>query len=269
MNTEVPSNVLVETQRLWYYIEDYKQKGPIPEHLIRNMFEEKVLGPETLIWSKPMTDWAPASQVEIFSEALCHCSPPSPYATTPVSEESVIRKAPDTVPQVRPWVRFWARFCDIYLFVFTFGVVCGIVCPSVLELPDAFVGISIMLMWVFVEAGFLSAWGTTPGKWLLKTKVKDLRGGNLSFSNALSRSFLVLFKGLGLGIPIVGLITLCVAHSNLKKQGWTSWDRENGSVVVHARISEIRTVVATLLILGFIILIAMTSFYSATAAASV
>jgi len=264
MNTEVQSNMLVETERSWYYIEDYKQKGPVPENLIKRMFAEKILGPQTPIWS-----WAPASDIETFWDDLSHSIPPAPAATAPMSESPTIASQTATVPQIRPWVRFWARFFDIYLFAFAFGITCGILCPSILELPDAFVGISIMLMWVFVEAGFLSAWGTTPGKWLLKTKVKDLRGGNLSFSNALSRSFLVLFKGLGFGIPIIGLITLCVAHSNLKKQGWTSWDRENGSKVVHARISEIRTVVATLLILGFIILIAMTFVSSATATASV
>jgi uncharacterized RDD family membrane protein YckC len=78
--------------------------------------------------------------------------------------------------------------------------------------------------------------GTTPGKWLFKINVRDSRGRKLSFSDALNRSFSVLFKDMGAGIPFISLFALLSSKSKLKKDGITTWDEDGGHVVTHEKI---------------------------------
>lgn len=97
--------------------------------------------------------------------------------------------------------------------------------------------------------------GTTPGKWLFKTKVITGSGAKLDYSTALSRSFSVWWRGMGIGFPLICLITMLVAHGHLTKSGATSWDRDDELIVVHERIGVVRTLVAIAFFSGFLILI--------------
>ncbi|NPV82916.1 MAG: RDD family protein [Candidatus Aminicenantes bacterium] len=146
----------------------------------------------------------------------------------------------------RPWVRFVARFIDYNLFGIVFALVLLVVAPRLLIIPEFFLGMLILFLWVFVEAGLLSTWGTTPGKWLLKTRVRDGAGNRLNFSRAFARSASVWLRGMGMGLPIISLITLAVAHKKLLRDGITVWDREGGFVVSHEKIGVARTAVALL-----------------------
>lgn len=69
------------------------------------------------------------------------------------------------------------------------------------------------------------------------TTRKDER---LRFLVALERSFLVWIRGLGLGIPIISLITEIVAYNHLLKFGQTSWDRDLHGTVIHGDLSAVR-----------------------------
>lgn len=151
-----------------------------------------------------------------------------------------------TVVQVRPWVRYWARMMDIYLISIVVGVTIGVIAPDALNEKgaDQLFGLACIFAWVFVESLLLSTIGTTPGKWLLRTRLIPPAGTALSYSIALSRSFKVWWRGLGIGFPLVGFFTMIVAHGNLTKNGITSWDKDDGFTVVHHRIGPLRIIVA-------------------------
>jgi len=153
----------------------------------------------------------------------------------------------------RPWVRFVARFIDYNLFTIFVALVLLVVAPRLLIIPEFFLGMLIIFIWVFVEAALLSTWGTTPGKWLLKTTVRDNAGNKPAFSRAFSRSASVWLRGLGMGLPIISLITLAVAHKKLLRDGITVWDREGGFVVSHEKIGAVRTTVALLFMAAIIL----------------
>lgn len=239
-------------EKYWYYVKNDKQEGPIPESKMQEMFDTGHLGSETLVWSESVKEWTPASKVESFRVKIIPSPPPLPRKPPPIpSFEKAKRVEEETVLKVRPWVRFWARYFDYILFSLVIGLVFGFVAPSLLDAPNIFIGMLIFFIWVFVEACLLSAWGTTPGKWLLKTTVRDSTGKKLPFSKALNRSFSVWLRGLGIGFPIVSLITLIVAHEKLTKKGVTTWDWEGGFVVSHKKIGTIRTMVAILFFIGF------------------
>ena len=172
--------------------------------------------------------------------------PLSPSAPTPASVSQVCR----------PWVRYWARMFDIYVAALVGGIVVGIVNPHAFDKPgsDQLFALVVIFLWVFVESIFLSTSGKTPGKWLLKTRVVPSSGSKPSYSAALSRSFKVWWRGLGVGFPIASLITLIVAHGKLTKNGVTSWDKDDSFTVVHERIGAVRITFAIIAFAVFFVL---------------
>lgn len=176
--------------------------------------------------------------------------PPPPEASAESPSEGDFVADP---PQVRPWVRYWARMVDICIFGFVAGIGLLLFFPEFMLDPDAdaILGMLILFLWVFVEPLVLLAFGTTPGKWLLKTKVLSTNGSSFDYGSLLSRSAKVWWRGLGVGFPIVSLVTLIVAYSRLSSKGITSWDREGHFFVMHEKIGAARVIATIVLLLFF------------------
>ena len=166
-----------------------------------------------------------------------------------------------------PWRRLFAKTVDIStigllaVLVFAFGV--GIMFPSKAE---AFVkalenqiigGIILLLLWIPLEAILLSTVGNTPAKWLFGISVKTTNGGNLSFPQALYRSFLVALQGMALGIPFVAFFTQIFAYRRLTKTGTTLWDTAANSVVTHKTWSAGRAIVCVLSVFFVLVLLSV------------
>ena len=147
-----------------------------------------------------------------------------------------------STPSVRPWVRFWARQVDTVLFGMVLGAIVGLAYPGfhLISDVDILFGIFVVVGWMFVEPVFLSAFGTTPGKWYLKMKVVSGDKKARSYGAYLARAAKVWLRGLGLGIPGVVLITMVVAYIRLSANQVTSWDREGGFEVIHEKIGAVR-----------------------------
>jgi len=165
------------------------------------------------------------------------------------------------VPQIRPWVRYWARLFDMYVGAIVIGIVLGILSPGAFDAQsgDQLFGLFVVFAWVFIETLLLSTFGTTPGKWLFRIRLVPPSGRMPDFATALSRSFKVWWRGLGIGFPIATLITLIVAYSTLKKNGMTTWDRDDGFTVLHERIGPARIILAVAFFLGFLMLAVIAS----------
>jgi len=178
-------------------------------------------------------------------------SPVTPTRMPPVGPSQPVASRP------RPWVRWWARILDVYLAFLVIGLAIGCINTNAFEsINSQLLGMAFIFVWMFIEACLLSTLGTTPGKWLFKTKISTSSGDKLVFSTALSRSFNVWLRGLGMGVPIVTIIIQIGAYINLKKNGVTTWDRDDGLVVVHERIGAIRVLGAIVFFAAFFILIA-------------
>lgn len=246
------------TEKLWYYIRENKQVGPISESKLKELVDTGQLDRETLIWSESMQEWAPASKLILTDMKSTPTLSPMPEKVLPASIMKQTEKIPvGMVSPVRPWVRYWARSIDYMLFSFIFVIIAVLFFPSVLRISEVARNMLALFIWVFVEASLLSSWGTTPGKWLLRTSIRDAVGQKPTFSNALSRSFGVWWRGMGAGFPIATLITLIVSHGKLTKDGITHWDREGGIVVSHKKIGLLRIILAILLFVGFFSLIVL------------
>lgn len=250
----------------WYYTIDGKQNGPVSETEFIKLFETAELGPDTLVWSEGLDDWTPALKIEGLIPTDFN-PPPAPLPPSPndVWPESNLNARPPSGsqvrhrarPWVRPWVRYWARTMDFIIFCFLAGIILGFVYPSALEIPDGLFGILLLFAYNFVEPAMFAAWGTTPGKALLRVRVRNADGGRLSYSEALTRVFKVWFRGQGLGIPIVALFTQINAYNRLTKKGKTTWDREGNISVRHQLIEAWRVVVVVLFFTGFVFLMVL------------
>lgn len=147
------------------------------------------------------------------------------------------------------------------LFTLPAGFLLGWFAPEFLETPgnDNVLGILIIFLWVFVESALLAVWGTTPGKALLRIRFVLTSGTSLSFSQALSRSFKVWWRGLAIGFPIVFLFTGLHAYRKLKANQPMSWDAETGIIVMHDKIGAPRIIVLVVVMLLYMGLIIMGS----------
>jgi len=159
---------------------------------------------------------------------------------------------------VNPQVRFLARFFDYALFLL---VLWGLHLLLGKNFPfnafDQFIPLEYF-SWIPVEAFFLYSWGTTPGKFLLRTKLTQGRSKKLEFQTALKRSFNVWFRGIGMGIPVVNVLCMLFASSKLRMMGMTSWDREDNFKISHLPLARWRMIFASI-----VIVIGFFAYYSA------
>lgn len=151
----------------------------------------------------------------------------------------------EQISHVNPWIRFLARFFDYSLFILALSSVRYCFTGSVsLDEYKSFIPIPFF-SWIVVEAFLLSTWGTTPGKFFLKTKISSRRFAKLDFMSALRRSFNVWFRGIGMGIPVINFLCLMVAYNRLKLLGSTTWDMDDQTIITHYPIGQWRIVLAT------------------------
>ncbi|CAH9019652.1 RDD family protein [Candidatus Nitrosacidococcus sp. I8] len=119
--------------------------------------------------------------------------------------------------------------------------------------------ILLYILWIPIEAAFLTTLGTTPAKWIFGIRVTSSSGKNLSYPAALKRSFLVWMQGCGFGIPLIAIITCFFAYKRLKKSGTTLWDTSVHSMVIHKQWNITRTIVSILAVVITLTLIALSS----------
>ncbi|MCX7711764.1 MAG: RDD family protein [Clostridia bacterium] len=155
--------------------------------------------------------------------------------------------------QIRPWVRYWARNLDNIFVALTLLTVVSLAEPAFIMKNETIISFVLVFLWAFVEAALLATWGWTPGKWILKVKVRNADGSKLSYQQALQRSLAVWFKGLGAGL--ITPITASFAYMRLVRQGITSWDKEAECTVSHETIGWVRIGMTVMAFLSFSALI--------------
>jgi len=263
----------------WFYSDREKKFGPCTAQEVLAQIRES--GVENiLVWKNGFDGWESPLDVAEFASELTQELPPIP-PPLPTSGGSVAEKTsksagsvpaveqnPEqheasivdsidqekTVSTLHPWRRYFARTLDVFFFcmllILLFAAV-GV--PSFFEdSNDILLNLLLLAAYVPFEAFCMTAFGTTLGKTLYKISVKPASGSNRTFANYLSRAVQVWFRGLGIGIPFVVLVTQIFAYRNLRDKGQTSWDRDGGWTVSHGTLSGGRWLLIIASYLGFI-----------------
>ena len=216
---------------LWHYNDSGEQRGPVTAEEIKSLIARRKILADTLVWCDGMADWKPANSISEFQ--LSPYAPPAFDSVTETDWSGYVTSG----SQVRPWVRYWARTFDFLLFAVIFGAVGVVIWPEFEEMNDTLLGIVLLLSYNFVEPMMVAAVGTTPFKALLRVRVRNNDGSNLTFQQTLRRTFSVWLRGQGLGIPIIALFTNITSYSRLTQDSITSWDRDGGFTVTHQTVT--------------------------------
>lgn len=159
------------------------------------------------------------------------------------------------VPQIRPWVRFWARTLDSFILLFMFEIIKFLIRLKWNMQISGDVIIPILI--VFIESALLSTLGTTPGKWLLRIKVRTFDGNKLSYKQSLFRCSMVWILGEAANLNnILSTFTFLVAYFRLTNLGSTYWDEKGQFSITHERIGLLRSIVSVVLVFVFTFLTA-------------
>jgi hypothetical protein len=158
-------------------------------------------------------------------------------------EENLLKNKP------HPWRRYFAKMLDLWIVGLSVGFLLEILMPGFLEgVDDAVIGILVGVLILPYEAIALPSWKRTIGKWLMGISVVKTNGNNLAPKEALYRSWLVFYRGLGLSIPIISLFTLIHQYGVLTKKGITTWDKEVGCEVKYEKLDPFKVILALILI---------------------
>src|SRR5437867_12227976 len=150
-----------------------------------------------------------------------------------MSDQEPVTAVPSAHRVVRPWARFWARTIDVALAYLAFWARTSLVSPYLWSDTQTsrlglLLNMGVLLGWACVEPFILSNWATTPGKWAMSISLRYGGATELHLEHYLRRSFMVWWRGLGAGVPVVVLITGILAYQALSSQGSTTWDRDGG-----------------------------------------
>jgi len=162
-----------------------------------------------------------------------------------IDSEGTIRDKPEIA---NPWIRFLGRLFDYAWFFLALYAIKSLL----IHKPMKYEGLIPLeyVLWIPVEAFFLWALGTTPGKWWFRTEIRQGRLTRLDYVTALRRAFRVWTRGIGLGIPFVNALCMLVAYHRLKALKITSWDRDDHIQVTHLPISRFRLGLGAFIAIG-------------------
>ena len=158
------------------------------------------------------------------------------------------------VSDATAWSRYWSRLLDLTIWMGVCGFLLGFLFPNIflklLEITggnDLLVGVMLLPAVILIDALCLAAFGQTIGRAIAGIRVTKISGQRLTVSEAVNRNLQVYVKGLGLGIPIVSLVTLLNAHGKISAGQETSWDESVETRVVAESASLARTILTALL----------------------
>lgn len=224
----------------WYVRTAEREIGPLSEEALRAIAATGQIGADALVCRSGTAEWttAEAAGLLLFPvESPAHQSNDDP--------------GPETI--ATPWRRFWARLLDLLLGSALIGVIVGALRPSLMAEHEALLNLLAIPGALLIDGLVYAAFGTTPGKAVAGIRVVDDRSGQrLTFRVYFKRNFEVYLFGLGLGMPIISLITLIVSYRRIAREQFSSWDLYAESRVIARSTSWVRTsIVAAIYLASF------------------
>jgi hypothetical protein len=146
----------------------------------------------------------------------------------------------ERVSHVAPQTRLLARMFDYGLFFLVLLLLQSILGPKYPHHLFNHIIPMEYLLFVPIEACLLRFFGVTPGKFLLRTTLKQGRRHRFDWKTSFRRSFNVWFRGIGMGIFGINFFCMFLASNKLRLMGSTSWDREENIVVSHYALTQAR-----------------------------
>lgn len=165
-----------------------------------------------------------------------------------VADRPAENAPPGYVVGVHAWRRYFARVIDNMInggvCIFIFGFVLAMIDLQAAErffrifevkggiVLDAMFTVFVAL---FANALLIGLCGTSLGKLIMGIYVCDSEGRTIGAARGFKREFLVWFRGLAIGVPILNLIAMVMAYNRYTTSGVTSWDKDMDTRVLFRR----------------------------------
>lgn len=238
----------------WYVRRGEYEIGPLGEDALRALVGTGQITHDTRLWREGLSHWTAASALPSVlgprAAAPCTPSPRPVIAATSASDDALAPSmAGVTLNQLAtPWCRYWARSVDVTAGALLVLVLIASIRPSLLTQWAAtpgrewIVGLLLLPFAFAMDASIHWALGNTPGKAMAGIKVLQEGGARtLSAWKYLGRNFGVYVFGLGLGLPLISLVTLVFGYRRAAAGAVSRWDRLCGSRAYASSSAQVRT----------------------------
>jgi hypothetical protein len=207
--------------KVWFYIKDRQQQGPVGFFELNKLFEHGVLNGETYLWTAGAESWKVAKSMDRFKDYRTRNPPQEPSSAETVSH-----------PQNKPFLRFIAKLFDLSLFTVLLSTFISIFSLDlILKTSKLALFMICLLLWTLLEPIMLSIFGTTIGRALLNIKVKCVNGQLLDLITSFKRNLFIITFGKGIRFPVINLFY------NLRKKARSIWDVKAGTIVLYGKVS--------------------------------
>lgn len=254
----------------WYVRRGEREIGPLGDKALRALVGTGQINHGTEVWHEGLPRWTAAGALP--GVLGPRAGPPMPDGQQAIAAPSdsarLVAVSPDAeaTPHelATPWRRFWARSLDLALSSLLVGALIGVIRPNFatyVGTPSGMQGLillSLLPVALTMDAMIYWAMGNTPGKALAAVKVLREGGQPLSVLAYLGRNFGVYVFGLGLGLPIINLLTLFLGYRRAAAAQVSIWDRFCGSRAYALSGAAARTwVTAGVYVIGVTCLVAL------------
>ena len=230
----------------WYYALNGERVGPRSLDEVRSMVATGVLDGDALVWTAGMRDWARVADFPMLSPDWAPYAPPVHAHDEPSHHAPARPDAREASATPHPWRRLSARMVDTLFYALIVTLVLGLVAPHLIptdpQKVNPLFNLAAAALAVPMEALLLAAFGTTPGKALLRIHLTASDGERLSPGQSFSRAVQVWILGMGLGIPLLSVVTQIAALVRLATRGTAVWDDRLGLQVEYEELSTGRIV---------------------------
>jgi uncharacterized RDD family membrane protein YckC len=218
---------------LLWIIEDGEKTGPFEDYEVREMIREGKIGEDTRIWHEGAEGWLPAREIQVLEGEF-------------MKDEVEPPPIPTVMPPFLAWRRFGARIFDYFLYQLILISLLRLggftIVPDPTSQPSAWLVIGSLLPAILMEGALVSAFGFTPGKWLLSLRVENHLGKLLPTSHALIRAMRVWVLGMGMMHPILMILGHGVTLWFGLKKGAPLWDLHSGFRVPGGELNSNRVI---------------------------
>jgi uncharacterized RDD family membrane protein YckC len=208
-----------------FLLQDGEKRGPFTIFEVAEEVRSGRASADTQGWHQGSDGWV---RLEDLSAASSIFVEPPPRAEEMAEEKLVERRERLAPERMRSSVRLWARLLDMFM-LFWLMLMCSLAFGwgTVLDLatkPQWELLLLLSAVLVVLEGFLISACGTTPGKWLMRVRVRSDDGGKISLNTSFYRALTVWWRGVGLWVVPVNLLMMALSQATLLSTGKTPWD---------------------------------------------
>jgi len=236
-----------------YLLQDGEKRGPLSVYDVAEQVRSGKAGRDTLGWCQGSDGWVRLDELPPTSSIFVE---PPPRPAVVQAEEMAARRARLGPERMRSSLRLWARLTDLFLvgwLVSMAALVSGLMTVTEIFLdPRIEVALLPAAVQMLLEGFLLHAYGTTPGKWLMRVRVSHADGGRIGLRTSFRRAFTVWWRGIGFWLFPLNLFTMALSQATQLGTGKTPWDHACNLQVACGKVDRNRIFLIVALFFGLV-----------------